>query len=65
MSLQKPKNYILKIGLTSYLNQTKSETSFKVVTSTSLIITKSLIPMNSQNKVKRGIALIKMILRVV
>ena len=34
-------NYILKIGLTSYLNQTKSETSFKVVTSTSLIMTKS------------------------
>ena len=39
MSLQKPKNYILKIGLTSYLNQTKSETkSFKVVTRTFLII---------------------------
>ena len=41
MSLQKPKKYILKIGLTCYLNQTKLETkSFKVVTRTSLITTK-------------------------
>ena len=41
MSLQKQKNYILKIGLTCYLNQTKSETkSFKVVSRISLIITK-------------------------
>ena len=40
-SPQKPKNHMLKIGLTSYLNQTKLETkSIKVITRTSLIITK-------------------------
>ena len=41
MSLQKPKIYIFKIGLLSYLNQTKLETKcFEVVTRTLLIITK-------------------------
>ena len=56
----------MKIGLTSYLNQTKLETkSFKVVTRTSLITTKILITMNSQKEVKKSTALIKMIVKVV
>ena len=47
------------------MNQTKSETkSFKVVTRTSLIITKIWIPINSQKQPTQSIALIKMILRV-
>ena len=66
MSLQKWKKYIFKIGLTSYLNQTKLESkSIKVVTRTLLIITKIWILINSQKQAKQSVALRRMILKVV